>query len=181
MIWLLYPQGTNSWYPLDRRLGGPQSRSGRGGDEKNSMSCQDSNSRSSSPYHSAISLTRIKSKLFIFSTVRMENNDKCRRVQRTKVKISWRISLLWECAQWFISCARICACNSNFIRYCPRYFSPSNFESSLHRISYGERSLSLLPVPTLVDHPFSADHYIRSCSPYLEVVSSIPNWSILTL
>jgi hypothetical protein len=25
-----------SWYPLDRRLGGPQSRSGRGGEEKNS-------------------------------------------------------------------------------------------------------------------------------------------------
>jgi hypothetical protein len=23
------------WYPLDRRLGGPQSRSGRGGEEKN--------------------------------------------------------------------------------------------------------------------------------------------------
>jgi hypothetical protein len=26
----LYPQGKSSWYPLDRRLGGPQSRSGRG-------------------------------------------------------------------------------------------------------------------------------------------------------
>jgi len=24
-----------SWYPLDRRRGGPQSRSGRGGEEKN--------------------------------------------------------------------------------------------------------------------------------------------------
>jgi hypothetical protein len=32
----LYPQGKNPWYPLDRRLGGPQSRSGRGG-EKNSQ------------------------------------------------------------------------------------------------------------------------------------------------
>jgi hypothetical protein len=31
----LYPQGNNSWYPLDRRLGGPQSRFGRGGEEKN--------------------------------------------------------------------------------------------------------------------------------------------------
>jgi len=27
----LYPQGTSPWYPLDRRLGGPQSRSGGGG------------------------------------------------------------------------------------------------------------------------------------------------------
>jgi hypothetical protein len=30
-----YPQGKSPWYPLDRRLGGPQSRSGRGSGEKN--------------------------------------------------------------------------------------------------------------------------------------------------
>jgi hypothetical protein len=29
-----YPQGKSPRYPLDRRLGGPQSRSGRGGEEK---------------------------------------------------------------------------------------------------------------------------------------------------
>jgi hypothetical protein len=33
----LYPQGKSPWYPLDRRLGGPQSQSGRGGEEKNSQ------------------------------------------------------------------------------------------------------------------------------------------------
>jgi hypothetical protein len=33
----LYPQGKNPWYPLDRRLGGPQSRFGQGGGEKNSQ------------------------------------------------------------------------------------------------------------------------------------------------
>jgi hypothetical protein len=33
----LYPQGRSPWYPLDRKLGGPQSRSGRGGEEKNSQ------------------------------------------------------------------------------------------------------------------------------------------------
>jgi hypothetical protein len=33
----LYHQGKRPWYPLDRRLGGPQSRSGRGGEEKNSQ------------------------------------------------------------------------------------------------------------------------------------------------
>jgi hypothetical protein len=33
----LYPQGKGSWYPLDRRLSGPQSRYGRGGEEKNSQ------------------------------------------------------------------------------------------------------------------------------------------------
>jgi hypothetical protein len=34
----LYPQGKSSWYPLDRRLGGAQSRSGRDDEEKNSQS-----------------------------------------------------------------------------------------------------------------------------------------------
>jgi hypothetical protein len=33
----LYPQEKIPWYPLDRRLGGPQSRSGGGGEEKNSQ------------------------------------------------------------------------------------------------------------------------------------------------
>jgi hypothetical protein len=33
----LYSHGKSPWYPLDRRLGGPQSRSGRGGEEKNSQ------------------------------------------------------------------------------------------------------------------------------------------------
>jgi hypothetical protein len=33
----LYPQGKSLWYPLNRSLGGPQSRSGRGGEEKNSQ------------------------------------------------------------------------------------------------------------------------------------------------
>jgi hypothetical protein len=31
------PHGKSPWYPLDRRLGGLQSRSGRGGGEKNSQ------------------------------------------------------------------------------------------------------------------------------------------------
>jgi hypothetical protein len=30
------PQGKNPLYPLDRRLGGPQNRSGHDGEEKNS-------------------------------------------------------------------------------------------------------------------------------------------------
>jgi hypothetical protein len=33
----LHPQGKSTWYPLDRRLSGPQSRSGHGGEEKNSQ------------------------------------------------------------------------------------------------------------------------------------------------
>jgi hypothetical protein len=34
---VFYHQGKSPCYPLDRRLGGPQSRSGRGGEEKNSQ------------------------------------------------------------------------------------------------------------------------------------------------
>jgi hypothetical protein len=37
MLQPLYPQGKSSWYPSDRRLGGPQSQSGHGGEEKNSQ------------------------------------------------------------------------------------------------------------------------------------------------
>jgi len=33
----LYPQGKSLWYSLDRWLGRPLSRSGRGGEEKNSQ------------------------------------------------------------------------------------------------------------------------------------------------
>jgi len=35
--WLLCLQGKSPWYPLDRRLGGPLSWSGCGGEEKNSQ------------------------------------------------------------------------------------------------------------------------------------------------
>jgi hypothetical protein len=33
--WPLYPPEKSPWYPLDTRLGGPQSRSGHGGEENN--------------------------------------------------------------------------------------------------------------------------------------------------
>jgi hypothetical protein len=33
----ILPPGKSPWYPLDRMLRGPQSRSGRGGEEKNSQ------------------------------------------------------------------------------------------------------------------------------------------------
>jgi len=35
------PQGKSPWYPLNRRLGGTQSRSGHGGEEKNSQPPQE--------------------------------------------------------------------------------------------------------------------------------------------
>jgi hypothetical protein len=53
----LYPHGKSPWCPLDRRLGGLQSRSGRGGEEKNSRPLRDSNPQTSSPQLSAISLS----------------------------------------------------------------------------------------------------------------------------
>jgi hypothetical protein len=41
----LYPQGKIPWYPLDRRLGGPQSCSGCGGEEKTSHPHRELNPR----------------------------------------------------------------------------------------------------------------------------------------
>jgi hypothetical protein len=41
----ILPRGKSPWYPLDRRLGGPQSRSGRGGEEKNSQPRRELNPR----------------------------------------------------------------------------------------------------------------------------------------
>jgi hypothetical protein len=32
-----HPRGKSPWYPLDMRLDGPQTRSGRGGEEKKSL------------------------------------------------------------------------------------------------------------------------------------------------
>jgi len=37
MLQLLYPQGKSPCYPLDRSLGGPQNRSGRGGYHSNRL------------------------------------------------------------------------------------------------------------------------------------------------
>jgi hypothetical protein len=39
----LYLLGNSPMYPLDKRLGGPQSRSGRSGKEKSLASCRESN------------------------------------------------------------------------------------------------------------------------------------------
>jgi hypothetical protein len=49
----LYPQVKSPWYPLDRRLGGPQSRSERGGEEKNSQPRRESNPRTPIVQHVA--------------------------------------------------------------------------------------------------------------------------------
>jgi hypothetical protein len=45
----LYPQGMSPWYPLDRRVGRPQSQSWRGGEENNSKPLPGLEPRSSSP------------------------------------------------------------------------------------------------------------------------------------
>jgi hypothetical protein len=61
----LYPQGKTPWYPLDRRLGGIQSRYGRGAEEKNSQPETENRTlepRSSSPYPNAI-LTELSTML----------------------------------------------------------------------------------------------------------------------
>jgi hypothetical protein len=48
----LYPQGKSPWYPLDMRLGGPQSRCGCGGEENESHRCPCRKSKPGRPAHS---------------------------------------------------------------------------------------------------------------------------------
>jgi hypothetical protein len=50
----LYPQGKDPQYPLDRRLGGPQSRSGHRGYKKNPLPLLGIKPRSSSPQSDTI-------------------------------------------------------------------------------------------------------------------------------
>jgi hypothetical protein len=77
----LYPQGKSPWYPLDRTLGEPQSRSWRGGEEKNSQPRRESNPdrpvRSPALYR--LSYTNLKSQniafLFISSLLRLIDPD----------------------------------------------------------------------------------------------------------
>jgi len=45
----LYSKEKRPWYPLDRRLGGAQNRSGRGSEEKNSQSLRGLETQLSSP------------------------------------------------------------------------------------------------------------------------------------
>jgi hypothetical protein len=47
----LQPWGKNLWYSLDRRLGGPQSSYGCGGEEKDLLPCQELNSDPCHPAH----------------------------------------------------------------------------------------------------------------------------------
>jgi hypothetical protein len=67
----LYPQGKSPWYPLDKRLGGAQNRSGHGGEEKNSQPpagtrTPDHPARSLALYHWAIPAPRYEIFIFLF-------------------------------------------------------------------------------------------------------------------
>jgi len=55
----LYPPGKNPWYPLDRRLGGSQDRSGRGGEEKISQSIAGHELPIVQPAHYTTELSRL--------------------------------------------------------------------------------------------------------------------------
>jgi hypothetical protein len=69
----LYPRGKRPWYPLDKRLGGPRSQSGRGGEEKSShhYPCHEWNPRrlSCSLVTTLTELPRLQNNVTIFSFV----------------------------------------------------------------------------------------------------------------
>jgi hypothetical protein len=65
----LYFHGKSPWYPLGRRRGGPQSRSGRGGEEKIPSPYRHSTPRSYSPQPSAVPPSYKGLKIKIYKTV----------------------------------------------------------------------------------------------------------------
>jgi hypothetical protein len=50
-------------YPLDRRMGGPQSRSGRGGEKKNSHQCP---CQEMNPVRPTLSLVSVLNEIFVW-------------------------------------------------------------------------------------------------------------------
>jgi len=56
MPWLPYPWGKSCWYPLGRKLGGPHSWCGCGGEEKNSHQCHCCELNPGSPACSLVSI-----------------------------------------------------------------------------------------------------------------------------
>jgi hypothetical protein len=67
--WPLYPQRKSPWYPLNRRLGGTQSRFERSGEEKNSQPLPGIEPPSPSPHPSAIPLSYPGSFPFIWTVI----------------------------------------------------------------------------------------------------------------
>jgi hypothetical protein len=98
----LYPKGKSPWYPSDRRLGKPHSRSGRGGEEKISSPCRVSNPRSSnrrartqSPYqlsYPGSTIIIIIIMTFIICTTH-RRDEKCKQNSSQK---TWKEEILWE-------------------------------------------------------------------------------------
>jgi hypothetical protein len=70
----LYPQGKRSWYQLDRRLGGLQSRSGRVSEGKSAYSYRESNP--SCPSHSLVTVLTELQRLLV-NKMRKRNMGFC--------------------------------------------------------------------------------------------------------
>jgi hypothetical protein len=92
MPWPLYPQGKGPWYPLDRRLGGPQSQSGCSGEEKNSQPLPGLEPSVIQPI--AQCCTTELSQLRYWC--RKENN-----IKRSLRTVNW-IELAWDWIHWLV-------------------------------------------------------------------------------
>jgi hypothetical protein len=103
----LYPQVKSSWYTLDRRLGGPQSRSGRGGEEKNSQPPPgiepyntDRPVRSPALYRLSYHGSHlIPWDIFFFEYIEKQNEI---RFLISRAKLFW--SLFWDCDVYIYFC-----------------------------------------------------------------------------
>jgi hypothetical protein len=85
--WPLYPEGNRPWYPLDRRLGGAQSRSGRGGEEKNSQPLLGLEPPIIQPIAQRYKGQNVKARRYV-STRHAERGEKAPRI--LDIAINWR-------------------------------------------------------------------------------------------
>jgi len=97
-------QGKSPWYPLDRRLGGSHSRSGHGGEEKNSSPCRESNPRTPivQPVAQCYSLPAIPS-LKRCKTFHLANS-KARRHNCSDFRTNKLFSMNKQCSTTSFSC-----------------------------------------------------------------------------
>jgi hypothetical protein len=104
----LYPQGKSPLYALDRRLGKLQSRSGRGGDVKNSQ--PPPGIEPWNPNRLAYTLVSVQNKIIfkhatVFRNHALKNNNAHSILWRRENPVAWHsYRLSWKWANSFVSC-----------------------------------------------------------------------------
>jgi hypothetical protein len=132
----LYHQGKSPWYPLDRRLGVSQNRSGRGGEEKNSQPLPGQQTpRSSNPGLSHLNPIHTLTPCFHKPQFNIRLSPHlCLRYRRglSSVEVPGKIFVyVFRLPLWFLHVRRI----SSSLTSSPRYYEGRLKSSWKHQIT----------------------------------------------